>query len=346
MRTGTRKLRICAVFVACGAIAGALIAANSLTNGTAEAASAAGLLDELPPGASTVAYLDFAAIRASSFYQNRPDKGPIAVPNQDYADFVRATGFDFEKDLDRAVVGSWPSVSKGGQNKNIAIAEGRFDQAKIRSFASSQGKIEHQRGREVFLFPSAGPPRESSAWNSALFLDEHRLALLSGQSIDPLFAPRSGDPVADPIRERASRLDGAAAFAITRAPAIPADSPGAGGLPGGVAASQLMSLARSLRWITFAARPEGDNMRVSLEGECDNGADARQLQTTLELLRVLGRVGLESSNARDSLSPAALSSLQTVLNSAEVTQTAERVRVLVELTPQILNSSPSQTPAK
>jgi hypothetical protein len=37
------------------------------------------------------------------------------------------------------------------------------------------------------------------------------------------------------------------------------------------------------------------------------------------------------------MNPAALASLQTVLNSAEVTQTAERVRVLVELTPEVFS---------
>jgi hypothetical protein len=334
MRNGTRKLRIGAAFAACAALACALIAANSLNGGAAQSSSAAGLLDALPTGASMLVYLDLATIRASSFYQHRPDRGPIALPNQDYADFVRATGFDFEKDLDRAAIESWSAPSQTQLIQNVAIAEGRFDRAKIRTYAESQGKIDHQHGHEVFLFPAGA----QGGWNSAFFLDEHRLALVSGRSIDPLFSSRSGDPATDAIRERASHLDGAAAFAITHVSPIPPDAPGAAGLPGGAATSQLMGLARSLRWITFAARPEGDNLRLSLEGECDNGEDARQLQTTLELLRVLGRVGLESPKTRDSMSPAALASLQSVLNSAQVAQTDQRVRVLVELTPDIFKA--------
>jgi hypothetical protein len=237
------------------------------------------------------------------------------------------------------VIGSWPVASEKEQKKNIAIAEGRFDPTKIRSYAASRGKIDHQRGREIFLFRSG----TLGGWNSAFFLDEHRLALVSGQSIDPLFASATSDAAVDPVLERASRLDGAAAFAILRVPPISTDDPTGGALQG-VPASQLMSLARSLRWVTFAARPEGNDLRVSLEGECDNGEDARQLQSALELLRVFGRMGLESPKTRQSMSPAALASLQILLNSAEVTQTAERVRVLMELTPEIFDAGSADKP--
>src|SRR5260221_13603773 len=107
-------------------VAGATIAAAFLLNGnfrrsaTAHASPAPELLSALPAGAPTLVYLDLAAVRASSFYQHRPDKGPIAIPNQDYADFVRSTGFDFEKDLDRVVIASWPPSGKE-QRKNVAI---------------------------------------------------------------------------------------------------------------------------------------------------------------------------------------------------------------------------------
>src|SRR5580700_1212183 len=102
MRTSTRQLRMGASLAMCAAIAAALIAANSVSGGATQASPDPALLDALPDGESTLVYLDFAAIRASSFYQHRPDKGPITVPNPDYADFIRSTGFDFEKDLDRA----------------------------------------------------------------------------------------------------------------------------------------------------------------------------------------------------------------------------------------------------
>jgi hypothetical protein len=322
-------IRIAAGTAACAVLAGTLLYASFLRGRTTSASPIPELLSALPAGAPTLVYVDLAAVRASSFYQHRPDKGPIAVPNQDYTDFVRSTGFDFEKDLDRVAIASWPARSGKEPRKNVAIAEGRFDRTKIRDYAMRKGKLEQQLGHDVFLFPSG----DQAGWNSVTFLDDHRLALVAGPSIAPLFAAHSNDPSSDPGRERAARLDGASAFAITSVPPIP-DNAGAGGAQE-AAAAQLMSLARSVQWITLAARPEGDNLRVSLEGECGNSTDARQLQSMLEVLRMFGRAGLESPKTRQSMDPAAMAMLQTLLSNAEVTQAAERVRILVEITPDV-----------
>jgi hypothetical protein len=329
-----RTRRLGAAVAACAILAGGLFYLSFPRGKTANASPVPELLSALPAGAPTLIYLDLAAMRASSFYQHRTDKGPIAIPNQDYADFVRSTGFDYEKDLDRVVIASWPASGKE-QRKNVVVADGRFDRAKIRDYAMRKGKIDHQQGRDVFLFPTG----DRMGWNSVFFLDDHRIALVAGPSIAPLFAAHGDDPSGDPARERAARLDGAAAFAITRVPPVP-DNFG----PGGVQSAQLASLARSVQWVTFAARPEGDNLRISLEGECDNSMDALQLQSALELLRMFGRAGLENPKTRQSMDPAALSSLQTLLSNAEITQAAERVRILVELTPDILKLGEMRKP--
>src|ERR1700688_2428910 len=131
-----RKTFLLSAGFAPAAIAAALLAYGTFRHGaTAHASPAPELLSALPPGAPTLVYLDLAAVRASSFYQHRADKGPIAVPNQDYAEFVRSTGFDFEKDLDRVVIASWPALAGKVPTKNVVIAEGRFDRAKIRDYA-------------------------------------------------------------------------------------------------------------------------------------------------------------------------------------------------------------------
>ena len=144
-------------------------------------------------------------------------------------------------------------------------------------------------------------------------------------------------PGRDPAREHADRVDGAAMFVVTSVPPIP-DNAG-----GGAQAAQLAALARSVQWITLAARPEGDNVRVSLEGECDNDTDARQLQSALELLRMFGRAGLDSPKTRQSMDSEGLATLQTMLNSAEITQSAQRVRILLEVTPDVFKlSQPSK----
>jgi hypothetical protein len=332
----SRRTLLISTAVAVAAIAASLLLyRNFRRSATAHASPAPEMLSALPAGAPTLVFLDLAAVRASSFYQHRPDKGPIAVPNQDYADFVKSTGFDFEKDLDRVVVASWPAPSGKEPTKNVVIADGRFDRAKIRDYAMRKGKLDRQQGREVFLFPTG----DRGGWNSVTFLDEHRIALVTSPSVAPLFFGHADDPAADPARERAARLDGAAAFAITRVPPIP-DNFSAGGAQ----STQLASLAQSIQWITFAARPEGDDLRVSLEGECDSSSDAQQIKSALELLRMFGRAGLESHKTRQSMDPAALAMLQTLLSTAEVTQAAERVRVLVEITPDVwrLSGPPKQ----
>ena len=295
---------------------------------TAHASPVPDLFSALPSGAPTLAYIDLAAVRASSFYQHRPDKGPIAIPNQDYADFMRSTGFDFEKDLERVVIASWPPDAPNGLRKSVAIAEGRFDRAKIRDYALRKGKLDHQQGHEVFLFPGNDP----KTMNAVTFIDDRRIALVAGTSIAPLFESHADAAGGDPVRERAARLDGAAAFVITHVPPIPDNAAGATAASG---AAQFMALARSVQWLTFAARPDGDDLRVSLEGECDNATDAAQVKATLELMRMFGRAGLDSQKNKQSMDPAALAMLENLLSSADVTQAAERVRILLEVTPDV-----------
>jgi hypothetical protein len=251
---------------------------------------------------------------------------------------VRSTGFDFEKDLDRVVVGSWPP-SGSEPLKAVVIADGRFDRTKIRDYAARAGKVDHQEGRDVFVFPQ----KDRKGFESVTFLDDHRVAMVSGPSISPLFAASPVDRVADPVRERAARLDGAGAFLITHVPPIPDNAGSAGAQP--PATAQLMSLVRSVQWMTLAARPEGDNLRVSLEGECDNSADANLLKTMLEVMRTFARAGLENPKTSQSMNPATLGWLQTLLTNAEVTQAAERVRILAELTPDVwLLKDPAKQP--
>jgi hypothetical protein len=302
------------------------------------------ILSLVPAGAPTLVYIDLAAIRTSSFYQNRPDRSPLTIPDSDYAKFVQSTGFDFDKDLDRVAIASWPQSLSQDQNKTVAIAEGRFDRQKIRDYAMKNGKLDHQQGRDVFLFPArepagAGSTKSSteSRWNSLVFLDDHRLAMVEGSSIAPVLVSHGADSAADPTHERAARVNGAAAFVISRVPPI-ADN----FAPGGMQSTQLASLLRSVQWITLAARPEGENLRVSLEGECLTSTNARQLQSTIQTLRTFGQAALESPKTRQSMDPATFGILETLLKTADVEETAERVRILVEITPDILKLGGTQ----
>ena len=72
--------------------------------------------------------------------------------DKEYAQFVRATGFEYTRDLDRVVLALIP---KSPANQTVALAEGRFDQQKITGFALLTGKLEHQDGAEVYVLPAA-----------------------------------------------------------------------------------------------------------------------------------------------------------------------------------------------
>ena len=324
------------LFAAAGLAALAVLAVSyvgSLRGNSAHASPAEQILSQIPAGASTLVYIDLASIRASTFYQNRPDHSPLTIPNSDYANFIQATGFDFEKDLDRVAIASWPQSNTQEKKKTVAVAEGRFDRQKIRDYAMKNGKLERQQGREVFLFPV----RELNKWDSVFFLDEHRVAIIEGSSIAPELTSNPTESAGDPVRERAARVAGAAMFVISRVPPIPDNF-----AQGDMQTAQLAGLARSVQWVTLAGRPEGENMRVSLEAECQTSTDARQLKSTLETLRMFGQAGLESPKARESMDPATFGILQTLLKTADITETAERVRILVEVTPDIFKVSGAQ----
>ena len=60
----------------------ALVSYVSIRRGNSTHASPAPeLLSLVPAGAPTLIYIDLAAVRASSFYQHRPDTAPITVPD-------------------------------------------------------------------------------------------------------------------------------------------------------------------------------------------------------------------------------------------------------------------------
>jgi hypothetical protein len=336
----SRKALLVAGFVTVAIAATFLIYITFRQGETAHASSAPDILSALPAGAPNLVYIDLAAVRASSFYQHRADKGPITVPDRNYAEFVRSTGFDFEKDLDRVAIATWPvadgtASAKNAPRKIIVVAEGRFDRTKIRDYAKVKGKVDREDGHEVFRFSAD----DHAHWNSVLFLDDHRIAIVEGSDIAPLFAAQAGNSTSDPdpARMRASRMDGAAAFMIARVPPIPDNF-----AAGGAQSAQLAALARSVQWISVAAAPDGDNVRVSVEGECATSTDARQLQAALEVLRLFGRAALESPKTRQSMDPASLAVLESLLKTADVTVAAERVRVLIEVTPDVLKLSGPQ----
>jgi len=108
----------------------------------------AGPLPELvslaPQDAVLIVYLDAAAVRVSPLFHRLVALLPPVKSDEDYAQFVRATGFDYTRDLDRAVL----ALLEGTSGPSVALIEGRLDRGKILAHAGSQGRaVEVQDSR-------------------------------------------------------------------------------------------------------------------------------------------------------------------------------------------------------
>jgi hypothetical protein len=112
------------------------------------------LLRQLPADATLYAYADLAALRQSAFL-HKLDK--LTTPQQtdaDYDAFVRATGFDYTRDLDRIAL-----AARQSPQQLLVLAEGRFDRQRITDYARRTGHSEQQNGREVLIVPTTQPGR-------------------------------------------------------------------------------------------------------------------------------------------------------------------------------------------
>src|SRR5579864_6608981 len=86
------------------------------------------LVRQLPAGASAIVFADVAQIRVSAFAKELAELAPSSEHDPQYTAFVRATGFDYSRDLDRAAMALWP---RNAPTSVAVIAEGRFDQRRI-----------------------------------------------------------------------------------------------------------------------------------------------------------------------------------------------------------------------
>src|SRR5208282_4109164 len=150
------------------------------------------VLSMLPPGATVIAFGDVAALRASPFAADLAAIAPAPDEDKDYRDFVRATGFDYSRDLDRFAADAWLDYSKPLPNgaprvSLIALADGRFDREKLSAYALRSGTISKHGDIDVYDMPS-GTPNENISF---AFLSPGRIALAQGMNLDPVLSNTS-----------------------------------------------------------------------------------------------------------------------------------------------------------
>jgi hypothetical protein len=290
------------------------------------------LLGELPSGAPVILFINFAALRVSPLAAQLTVMAPPPSEDRDYATFVRETGFDYAKDLDRVAGVVWPGPPA---TSTLAVAEGRFDHDKIIRYALRSGAMTRRQGADVY---------EVSRTNSAkriffTFLAPNRIALSDGRDLGEIIGQdRSNQP--DPaMQDRIRRVAGADFFLAARVDDLPREL----SLPKGNA-DQFDRLLRSIRGIALAGRIEGERLNVSADADCDSAKDAFELATVLDGLRFLGRAALAGPKTRQGMRPEEAALLDILLRAGNLSREGPRVRLRLELTPAMLGA-PRNTPA-
>ena len=113
--------------------------------------------------------------------------------------------------------------------------------------------------------------------------------------------------------------------------------------PGGLHSPQLAALLAQLQWISISAKPDGNLLRVGIEGECLAESTEHQLKELLSGMVVLAQMGLNDPKTRKQLDPMVREGYLELLQSAEVQQvdrgTSKSVRVVFDVSPKLLEAA-------
>ena len=160
-----------------GAAAGLIVAAGgyfAYAHFAAAGNSREALLRALPPNATAVIYVDIEEFRRAAILKAVTAFGASATGNAttdpEYKQFVKESGFDYERDLDRIGI----AVTNHGPARNyFALADGKFDRQKIETHLRKNGRSEQADGREIFHIATGDPGRTVSME----FVSNERIAL-------------------------------------------------------------------------------------------------------------------------------------------------------------------------
>jgi hypothetical protein len=293
------------------------------------------MLALMPEDATAVVFIDLVQFRTSSFVAQLFAWAPQPAVEEDYAQFVKATAFNYEKDLDRFAVAF---LQQSKEPIRFAIAEGRFDRKKIEQYAERSGLRISHNGVVVFSINWKNAARPSFF----TFLRDDRIAWTDDASYAALFQKQRSALSSAEWAEHFSRLGGTPIFAVLRQDGSAVASL-AEQAPGGFRSPQLASLLAQLQWVTIAGKPEGDLLRVVVDGECTNETTIHQLKDFFGGIIVLAQAGLNTADTRKKLDPQVRDAYLELLKSAEVESldrgTSKSVRVIFDVTPKILQTA-------
>jgi hypothetical protein len=294
----------------------------------------------MPTDASAVLFADFDELRRAPFFAKFYVWAPKPEADADYAQFVKETGFDYERSLNRVAM----AMEKHRQDSALlAILDGKFDRQKISSYALKAGSSAKTGGREIFSVALS----ESSKKVTFTFLRDDRIALAVDADLGAFLGAKNRSVNAAEWRTRFERLAGSPVFAVVRQDAA-SSAALAAQAPGGLRSPQLSALLDQLQWITVAGKPDNDRLHVVAEGECTAEATARQLADLMNGVVLLAQAGLNDAKTRQQLDPAAREAYLELLRSADISKIdrgdTKSVRLVLELTPGFLEAARRSPP--
>jgi hypothetical protein len=328
-------LAVAAMLVVIGAALGAYFYFQHQPPGSPSAGAAPDLLGLLPADAPVIAYADVAALRrvASSplgAVLGLASPGPQA--DKDYADFVRDTGFDYTRDLDRAAIAAWPSAlgTPAGQapiGRLLALGDGRFDRHKIEAYMLRTGRVAQTSPQLIYQAPGQSPGENIFV----AFVTGSQIALATDMDLLTALAGGGKHARNPSMQARIERVAGAPIFAVAATDKLPNSVYAQlSGSP------QLQKLARSIKSLTLAAKPDGENLNVALDGECDSMKNAFQLSVMIDGARMIGSAALSDPKNRRQMTREQYAFLSALLSSVNVNHQDKWVRVTLALTPEML----------
>jgi len=280
-------------------------------------------LIELAPAHSTfIAYIDLAELRKEPLIGRLAAFAEPVTVDPAYKQFISSTGFDYQRDLDEVVIAATA-------DEKLAIADGRFDRKKIEEYALRSGTIEKTDGHTIYVITSKAQGQDISL----TFLGTHRIVLGQGGDFSGyLTSPRA--PLDAAMRQRISRVSGSPAFVGWKIPDSLTHGTGRTG-------SFAIPALQSLRAIDLAIKPDGEQLLISLEGECDNSQQAQNLSAGLDFLRTILPAGLAGGKAHGQMSAENAALVARLAQAAEITTNENRVRLLVSVSPDMIGGSAS-----
>jgi hypothetical protein len=293
------------------------------------------ILSELPPDAPGIGYIDVAALRK---VQDSPLAAVLGLANsgpasdRDYADFVRGTGFDYTRDLDKAAIAFWLAsrmapARTSNADRVVTIADGRFNQPKIQAYALRTGRVITRGDQSIYEVPG-NPPVAFE------FLSPTRIILAGARDAASLLGPFKSGPRDRATQALIDRVSGAPLFAVARTDNLPPTFyDNFRGSP------QLEGLARNIQGLTFAGQPKANDLQLALDAECDSMTHAIEMSTLLDGFRMLGSMALADPKTRREMTREQTAFLTALLRQTKITHQDRWVRLTLDVTSPMLGSS-------